>query len=102
MTAVTVHVPHGGEGTRTLVLAVEVDEALLASATGERRIVERVIEQALGVLRDHRARLLPSDGTPCDTDGCDRPSLGGGVWCLVHFQEQADIRARTRRTRRTA
>lgn len=96
--AVTINVPHRGDGTHTLVVAIEVDDELLRTPTGERRIVERLIEQTLPVLRDHRARLLPSDGKQCDTDGCTRPSLGGGVWCLVHFQAQVDSRSRARRS----
>lgn len=47
---VSVSVPHDGEGTMTLVVALEIAEDLLDDPAGRRRAVARIAELARGAL----------------------------------------------------
>lgn len=58
MAEATIRVPHGGQGTHTVVAAVEVDDGLLDDPEADRVIVERLRELVLSELADRRARLV--------------------------------------------
>lgn len=56
---VTTYVPHAGEGTHTLVIAVEISDTLLTSRARDHELQEHVRQLVADALAEHRAGPTP-------------------------------------------
>lgn len=98
--SVSVPVPHDGPGTHTLLVAIPVDDRLLADPGRHAEIVDAVVLEVVRTLGvQSRLRVLPP-AVPCARCG-KAEAMGGdqGRWCLTCFQIETGCGAGTWRAR---
>lgn len=92
-------VPHGGPGTHTLVVAVEIDDQVLADPSRWREVLDDLASRAQAVLRAHHPAPEPAPPEAAGCRWCDADAIDGLDACHVHLPHHVGCRQHRRAAR---